>query len=338
MVRKRYDASAFSRLRTGGLLLLTVFVVAVVGYKISGQYSWSEAFWFVVITISTVGYSEHSTFSPTLQIFTVFVILFGISASAYTFGGLVQMMLEGEIERLMGVRRMNRDIESLKDHTIVCGFGRMGRKLVEGLKDKHVAIVVLEKNGELLEQQTGLIGSIGDATEEKVLRRAGIERAKTLVTALPSDAENVFVTLTARNLNPDVFIIARAERESTEAKLKQAGASRVVLPTVVGARRMARMITHPLTADLIDLACEKEFANFGFDELTVRAQSPLASLSVGETEAHRKHKLLVAAILKQDEELVFNPDSEYRFQPGDMVITMGHADDISRFRKEYGID
>lgn len=331
--------SPFRRIQRGALLLSIVFLVAVCGYHFLGEYDWIEAIWMVVVTISTVGYGERSSLDPTLQIFSVLVILLGMSAAAYTFGGLIQMMLEGEIERLLGVRRMSRDLQKLENHTIVCGFGRMGQRVVEELRSRNPNIVVLEKDpavvGKIRGQQELYV--VGDATEESVLRRVGVGKAKTLVAALPTDAENVFITLTARNLNASVQIVSRAEKLSTEIKLKQAGADRVVLPTVVGARQLVRMITRPTTADLIELVYESTFEDFELDEIHIQADSQLAGTCVEDSLMHRKHRLLVVAVKKSDGSLIFNPDREYCFQAGDIVILMGHSQDIARFRGQYAI-
>ncbi|MCG8650383.1 MAG: NAD-binding protein, partial [Pirellulales bacterium] len=286
--------TSLSRVRNGAIVLIAVFVVAVLGFRFWGDYDWIGAIWMVVITISTVGYGEQSSASPAMQLFTVSVILVGMSASVYTMGGLLQLMLEGELERAIGRRRMEQELRKLEDHIIVCGFGRMGQKLAAELREQEGQLVVLESDPAT--QQTinelGLMSVCGDATEEEALLAAGVQRARTLVTALPSDADNVFITLTARNLNGGLQIISRAERQSTEKKLRQAGANRVVMPTLVGARQMARMITHPTTADLMELVAQSGYKDFELGEIEIGSLSPLVGRTVEETEATRKHGLL----------------------------------------------
>ncbi len=336
-LRRHTLKSPLQRIASGGLLLFAVFGIAVVGYRCFGDYDWLQATWMVVITISTVGYSETSTLSPTLQMLTIFVIVVGMSAAAYTFGGLVQLLLAGEIDRLIGMRRMTAEIASLKDHVIICGFGRMGQCLAAELKSHRRESVILELDPDRLREadELGYACLTGDATEETTLTSAGIERARTLVAALSGDAENVFLTLTARNLNSKLQIVARADQVSTEKKLRQAGADRVVMPTVVGSQQMARVITRPTTADLIDLVSQREFADLELDELRVSENSKLVGMSIGETNAHRDHNLLLVAVQSAAGKLTFNPKATHRLSANEVVILMGHTGDIESLRKKY---
>jgi voltage-gated potassium channel len=327
------------RIRIGGIVLGIVFVLAVFGYHYIGGYDWIAAVWMVVITISTVGYGESSQLPASVQAMTIAVILVGISASVYTFGGLIQLLLEGELEYALGRLRMTKDILALSDHTIVCGYGRMGNNLAAELQSQGRELVIIDHDPESIKDATdsGLLCVLGDATEEETLQNSGLQRAATLVSTFPNDAESVFITLTARNLNPAIRIIARAERESTQNKLRQAGADTIVMPTVVGARQMCRMITRPSTAHLINLVDEGSNRDFDLDELEVGTQSPLVGMTVEHTEAHRRHKLLVVAIKTHDGSLKFNPDARESFTAGDVVMLMGHRDHIKRFRDEFGV-
>ncbi len=336
-MRNRQLKSPLQRIASGGVLLLAVFTIAVVGYRLLGDYSWLESVWMIVITISTVGYGESSTLSPTLQLLTIFVILVGMSAAAYTFGGLIQLLLAGEIDRLIGLRRMTVEIANMKDHVIICGFGRMGQSLAAELQSQHRKLVILELNPERLREADtlGYACLSGDATEDATLMSAGIDRAKTMVAALSGDAENVFLTLTARNLSPKLQIVARADHVSTEKKLRQAGADRVVMPTVVGSRQMARVITRPTTADLMELVSQREFADLELDELRISENSKLIGMTVGDSLAHRDHNLLMVAIQTAAGKLTFNPKASHHFAPNEVVILMGHTGDIESFRDKY---
>jgi len=319
-------------------VLTVIFVATVLSYHALG-YDWLDAVWMVVITVSSVGYGEQSEANPETKMLSIAVIVFGLSAAAYTIGGLLQMITEGELERALGRRKMTRDIERLKDHVVICGFGRMGEMLARDLKSMRRLFLIVDNDSERIadaETHRYLCLS-GDATEEETLREAGIERASSLVTGLPNDAASVFITLTSRNLNPNLQIIARAEHPSTEKKLRQAGADRVVMPALVGARQMARLITRPSTADLMELVAETSFLDYELDEIAVPDDSKMAQVTVRETEAHRRHRLLVVAVKEKDGNMVLNPDAEYRFKSGDIVIFMGHTEDISRFREEYGL-
>lgn len=326
------------RIRLGAMVLAVIFVAAVAGYHALG-YDWLDAVWMVVITISSVGYGEDTDSDASVKMLSIAVIVFGLSAAAYTIGGLLQMITEGELERALGHRRMTRDIKRLKDHVVICGFGRMGEMLARDLKSMRRLFVIVDNDLDRISEAEShrYLCLSGDATEEETLRQAGIESARSLVTGLPNDAASVFITLTSRNLNPNLQIIARAEHPSTEKKLRQAGADRVVMPALVGARQMARLITRPSTADLMELVAETSFLDYELDEIAVPDDSKLARVTVRETEAHRRHRLLVVAVKEKDGNMVLNPDAEYTFKSGDVVIFMGHTEDIARFRKEYGL-
>tara|TARA_R110002049_G_scaffold309268_1_gene519532 strand:- start:47056 stop:48063 length:1008 start_codon:yes stop_codon:yes gene_type:complete len=329
--------SSLQRVKQGAVFLSLVFIVAVCGYRFLGDYGWIDAIWMVVVTISTVGYGEHSSLQPSLQLFTVLVILLGMSAAVYTFGGLFQLMLEGELERVIGKRRMTRELEQICDHIIICGFGRMGQNLATELESQKRAVVVVENDANICEDSSsrGFTTVTGDATEEAVLLTAGIERAGTLVATLPKDAESVFITLTARNLNKELNIIARAEHASSENKLYQAGANRVVMPTVVSARQMLRMITRPTTAELMDLVGQSDFEELELDEVKISANSKLSGMTINQTHAHRDHNVLVVAVKRADGTLVFNPGPKQTFAPDDIVMLVGHTNDILTFRQVF---
>lgn len=331
-------SNSLRRVRQGALVLCVLFVVAVIGYRIAGR-SWLDAVYMVVITISTVGYGEDSSLEIREQILTIFVILFGISAAVFTFGGFIQMTMEGELERTLTRGRTTRAIDKLNGHVVLCGYGRIGRILAHELAAHQRPFIVIDKDAEVLAeaQNAGYLVLLGEATEEEVLQSAGVERARTLVTALPSDAANVFITLTSRNLNRDLQIIARGEYPTTEKKLLQAGADRVVLPAAIGALRMAAMITRPSTIELMELVSGKSVLDIEVDEIVVAAGSQLAGKSLAEGPARSRSGLLVVAVKKADGAMTFNPDAQLVFQPGDTIIIMGKQDDIDRFREEYRV-
>jgi voltage-gated potassium channel len=324
----------------GGLVLGSVFVASVVGYRVIGGYDWLDAIWMVTITISTVGFGEAKPSLPVpLQLLTMAVIVTGITAAVYTFSGVFQLILAGELEHILGTRRMTREISGISGHTIICGYGRMGRNLASELSGHRRELVVIDSSREEYASATadGHLCVLGDATDEMTLQSAGLLRAGTLVSTFPNDAENVFITLTARNLNPTIRIIARAEQESTEKKLAQAGANTIVMPTVVGARQMSRMITRPSTAQLIRLVDEGSSEDIDLDELRVGSDSRLVGMTLDQTEAHRQHKLLVVAIKALDGSLKFNPEAKEVIHADDELMVIGHRDQIFKFRKQYGL-
>jgi len=336
--------SPLSRMRRGLVILGATIVVAVCAHKVLTGGTWLDALYMVMITISSVGFTETSQLSPALQVYFILLILVGMSAVGYTLGGLLQMMTAGELQRAMELRRMSRDISQLSGHVILCGYGRMGQILAAELKRQQQPLVVLERDsGRAAEcEEAGYLTIQGDATEESQLLAAGVERAKSLVAALPSDADCVFITLTARNLHPKLLIISRAEHRSSQKKLVQAGADRVVMPATIGAQRIATMLTRPSTVELFELVVDRAQLDVEVDELTLAPGSALVGRTAKELDARRKTGLLIVAIKLGSEgrgeaaaRMLFNPDPEHRFAAGDTLIVMGAVQDIARFREQF---
>jgi voltage-gated potassium channel len=327
-----------ARIRIGFFVLGAVFVAAVWGYYLlHPDMGMVYAVWMAVITISSVGYGKEAASTALEQLFDVGVIVTGMSATAYTLGGLVQMLTEGEIERILGRRRMEREIDSLANHVIVCGYGRIGEQLSNELRLRKKPFVVLESDSEKISEMIddGILHLQGNATDEDLLLEAGVDRAKTIACTLPSDADNVFITLTSRNLNAQINIIARAEAPPTARKLKQAGANRVVLPTVIGAQSMARMVLKPSTADLIELLAESTFLDVELDEIEVPQESKLVGMQVRHSQPPRKNRVLFVAVKRASNEMVFNPHADFEFAAGDTIVMMGRLEDIEEFRNVY---
>ncbi|REJ65886.1 MAG: potassium channel protein [Planctomycetota bacterium] len=322
------------RIRLGAFLLAMVLVGSVIGYHfLDPDTHWLDDLYMVVITVSSVGFTERPDTTWQFQLFTIGVIVFGMSAAVYTIGGFLQLITVGEIDRVLGVRKMAQGIQRLDQHVIICGFGRMGRRLASELGRERRSFVVVENRPEAAEDASrdGHLVQLGDAREEDVLRAAGVERCRVLVTALPVDADNVFITLTGRNLNPGAMIIARGEHPSTTQKLRQAGANRVVMPTAIGAQRMATMITRPSTGEFLELVADDRVMDVELDELTVTAGSPLLERSVDEIVADWPHTMLIVAVKMAGGKMVFRPEPDYRLAAGDTVILMGQSEDVARF-------
>lgn len=332
------------RLQLGATVLAILITIGVVGYMLAG-YSLIDAIYMVVITVSTVGYEEvHDVRSPWLKLFTIVFIVLGMTAAFYTMGGLIQMWAEGEIERAIGARRRTRGIEQLNRHVIVCGYGRMGQILAEELHRQGRPLVVIDRDPERAKEAEaeGFLSVTGDATEEETLQAAGIARARTLATVLPDDASNVFITLTGRDLKRELKIIARGEFPSTQKKLFQAGANHVVLPAATGAMQMANMITRPSAVELMEqvagrgrLDMQIADVDVRIDEVFVPADSVLVGKSLLESDIRKKVGLIVVGVKHASGQMIFNPDVDLVFDAGDVVIVMGHGDDVRRFEKEY---
>jgi voltage-gated potassium channel len=327
-------------LRIGLVLLATIFIVGVAGYRLAG-WTLIESIYMVAMILSTVGMEEvrDMSSSPGLQLFTTGLIVVGVSTTLYIIGASVQMMTQGEINRALGLQRVSREIRRLGDHVIICGFGRMGEILAGQLRQRNRSLVVVENDPERIAEamERGYLTVNDNATEEEALESAGVRRATTLVTTLPRDADNVFITLTARDLNPRLHIIARAESQPTEKKLVQAGANRVVLPAATGAMRMAAMITRPSMVELIELVAGREVAEVEVDELALPPECELVGRTVGESHIRSRNGLLIVAVRRGNNELLFAPGADMRFEPGDRVLVIGRLTDIERFRRDHGI-
>lgn len=320
-------------IRQAVVLSAVVLLVSVVAFRAFTDRNWLESLYHVVITISSVGYGETTGVDPTEQILNILLIAVGMSILAYTAGVLLRVFIEGEIAKSLGRRRMSRDIDRLDGHVIICGFGRIGQMLSTELTARKRDYVIVDDD-EVACDEARLANHLvveGDATEEETLSRAGVERARTLVTALPEDADNVFITLTARSMNRNLFLIARGEIVSTQRKLLKAGADRVILPAAIGAQRIAAMITKPSTLELLDLVTDHSQLEVELEEFKLDKASPLAGKSLKDSSVIRASGLLIVAVKAATGLMAFNPRAEHVLNAGDVIIAMGRSEDLAAF-------
>lgn len=332
------------RLLTTLVFFLTTCATAAAVYVAHG-WGLTDAIYMVVITIFGVGYGEVRPIDTlTLRTVTMMLIVVSYGCVIYIAGGFVQMVMEGEINRAINRRRMTRGIEELRGHTILCGFGRAGRILAEELRRAGAAFVVIDQDEAKLNdaEALGMLILEGNAVEEAVLERAGVARARVVATVLPDDAANVFITLTARELNPNVEIIARAEHPSTEKKLLRSGANRVVLPAVIGGQRMAQLITRPGAAEMlasreshVELQHELDTIGLKLEELAITAGSPLDGQTVGDIELKGNRSFLIVAVRRPTGEIVLDPPGDSPLAGGDAVIVLGHAGELPQLARRY---
>lgn len=324
-----------------------VCAIGVAGYRSAG-WDAMDAVYMVIITVFGVGYGEVQPITtPGLRALTMGLIVGGYAAAVYVVGTLVQFVTEGEINRAMGARRMTRGIDQLVDHTIICGYGRIGRILARELGQAKLPFVVVDASPDKIldAEAAGCLVVSGDAAREDVLERAGVARAARLATVLPSDAANVFVTLTATGLNHHLEVIARAEDPASEKKLRRSGASTVVMPAAIGAERISHMVMRPGAAELLAKGSlghvlRDELLKLGLEiaELRITAQSSLVSRTVGEIEVRGNRGFLIVGIRRRDGSVVVNPDASEPLAEDDTVVVVGHPQDLPELRARFELE
>ncbi len=325
-------AGLFRKLQRSLLYLAAVFVVSVAGYLI---YGWNliDSVYMVVITMFGVGFGEvHPLDNAAGKIFTMFVIIGGTSGVVFVIGEVIRFITEGEIMKAIGELKKSRQVEEISGHAIICGYGRIGQILAKSLADENFPFVVVDLDDArlALAEATGYLFVKGSATEEETLLRAHVERAQVLATVLPQDTLNVFITLTARNLNRHLRIIARGEQPSTEKKLRQAGADEVVLPAAIGGARIAHSITRPASTKFLGEArglLQEELKHLGveIDELRLHRHTHLIGKTVGELQAMSDGNMLVIALERGDGTILRSGFLQEPLGKGDAVIIIGRV-------------
>ncbi len=315
--------------------LLVLTSVGALGYMLIVGMSFIDALYMTVITLSTVGYREVQPLGTGGQVFTMLLIFSSLGIVLYGASLIARDVIEGEFQRTFGRRKVERQIAQLSDHFIVCGFGRMGRIVCKELVAKPVPFVVVEKEPEALRhlEAEQLLCVEGDATEDTVLLQAGIKRARGLVSALSTDSDNVYVALTARELNPDLLIVARAEDERSERKLLHAGATRVVSPYVIGGHRMAHALLRPAVLDVIDLATHYRSIELQIEEITIPKGAFAEGASVQQSGIRDALGIIVIAIKKLNGEMVFNPAPDALIDAGDRLVVIGQTTSLHELER-----
>ncbi len=313
-------------------LLLLTLVFGTFGYHNVEEMPFFDAFYMTIITITTVGFSEIKPLSSTGRVITVIVITTGLATGTYTLGMIFKIFIEGELLKFYGRRKLERDIAKLKDHFIICGYGRIGKIISAELSAEKIPFIVIEQDpaaADLLDK-TGFLYLEMDATSEDALVKAGIMNAKGLVTAVYSDANNVFISLTAKGLRPDIFILSRASDLKNEGKLKRAGASRVVSPYLIGGRRMAQVLKRPTVVDFIDIAMMESNLGLMMEEAKVRKTSPLVGKTLIKSGLRQDYGVIIVAIKKNSGEMIFNPTPTQTLNEGDILVVLGKQGDLKR--------
>lgn len=322
-------------LRLALLFLLCVIATGTGGYSLIEGWRPLDALYMTVITIASVGFREVHDLSDHGRVFTIALIIFGAGIIAYALSSLVQFMVEGEIRRFFGRKKVEKEISKLKDHYIVCGYGRIGALICRELHTKPLPFVIVEQSAPLCEkiENEGLLYVQGNATDDDALIAAGILRAKGLITVVTSDTDNVYITLTARGLNPGLFILARAGEEGSEKKLERAGASKVISPYTIGAARMAQAVLRPSVMDFIEIATAGQNLELQLEEIRVAASSTLVSHSLITSGIRRDLGLIIVGIKKRHGEMLFNPAPDTVIEASDVLIALGQQSAIQNLER-----
>lgn len=314
-----------------------VVIIGVAGYVALG-WSLFDAFYMVVITVSGVGFGEVRPLrSVAERVHTILVITFGMVAVGYTLARFIQFLTEAEILNVVGHRRMRRHIELLAGHTVVAGYGRVGALVCEELAAAELPFVAIELGAEKVPEieARGYLYVLGDATEESILRDAGLPRAGQLVTVMPHDAANVYITLTARQMAPKVKIIARAEQSSTQKKLRQAGADHVILPAQIGAHRIVSLLTNPSAVEFAELVTQRSSLAIEMDDIPIRDASPLRGQTLRDADIGRRTGVIVIAVKRADGRVEFPPSGDEPLGPNDSIVVLGRRSNLDQFRRLF---
>lgn len=326
--------------RTIGLvppvLMLGLWLVSgTVGYMVIEGWNLLDALYMTVITLSTVGYSEVHPLSTTGRVFTSGLVLVGLGTVFYAFTSIGQMVVEGELADMLGRRRMRNEVRNLEDHYIVCGYGRTSRPVVEGLEQSGHPFCVIDVDEETEPElrEEGFLYLVGDATEEDVLETAGIHRARGLLALLPSDPDNLYLTMTAKNMNPDARVIARASDDQAGTYLRRGGADEVVSPYETAGNQVLQTALKPAVVELMELATPREHLQLSLEEVTVEADSPLDGRTIQESEIRRRCGVIIVAIKRANGEMTFNPDPNEPLERGDDLVALGEREDLETLAK-----
>jgi voltage-gated potassium channel len=315
--------------------LAALLVGGTLGYHFIEGWALFDGLYMTVITLATIGYGEVQPLSKAGRGFTMILIVFGVALFGFLLSILTQALIESELANTLGRRRVFRDISQLKDHYILCGAGKVGMRIVEEIRKKGEHFVVIERDSMVAERLLthGDLVLIGDATDEAVLEGARVRTARALITAASSDPENVYIVLTARGLNPNMYIVARAEDQAAERQLIRAGANKVVTPVLMASHRMAQAALSPAVADFIELTTMTETLDLNFEQILIAAGSPLNGKKLKDSGIRSEHSAMIVAITPPAGAMIFNPDGEQELHAGDLLIAIGTRAGLTKLKQ-----
>lgn len=317
-----------------GLLCFTL-VVGTAGFKLIEGYSWFDGFYMTLMNITTIGYQESRPLSSAGRVFNSFLVLFGVSAMFLAVGAFTQTVIELELQDWYGKRRKRRMISNLHNHYIVCGFGRVGRNASYEFQRANAPFLVIDSDEQRVSKaaNAGMLAIVADATQDDSLRESGVLRARGLIAALPSDAENLFIILSAKALNPGLTVVTRVSEEEAGEKLRRAGADTVLTPYAMAGRQLADVLLRPHVVEFLDFARSNIGPKITMEQLCVSSSAEFTKKTIGELLALRRAGAIVLAIRKQGGETIFNPPAEVEISAGDSLIVMGERSSLQKLEQ-----
>jgi voltage-gated potassium channel len=313
------------------ILFSVIMLVGTSGYVLIEDWPLVDAFYMAIITVTTVGFGEIHPLTPAGRLFTSALIILGVAGITYTFSVLTKFLIEGQVSDTLEEFRMDRKIEELEGHHIVCGFGRVGSRVCADLQREGLDVVVIDNDLGAVERarERGLLALQGNAGEDRVLEEAGIHRARSVVSVVASDADNLFVVVTARVLNPDLYIVCRAEGDDNFDKLLGAGADRVVSPYSIGGHLIAQTVVRPDVVDFLDVVMYDDSLKLQLEDLEIDAGSSLVGQTLDEARIRETIGANVLGIKRADE-IIVSPETSARLEVGDILVTLGTREQLAR--------
>ncbi|MBA7561368.1 Glutathione-regulated potassium-efflux system protein KefC [subsurface metagenome] len=319
-------------------LIILMILIGTIGFHVIEGWSFLDCLYMTVITIFTVGFKEVRVLSPQGQIFTIFVILGGVGTAIFAFTKIAEIAFEGGISKFWRRRKMEKELKNLKDHYIICGHGRMGKIVRERLEEEKLSFVVIDNKEEKLEdlkQTNSCLFIEGDATHEDILTKAGIKKAKGLAALLPTDADNLYLVLSAKLINPSLFILSKAMDEEAERKILQIGANKIVSPYKLSGLKIAQGLIRPTLVDFMDLIIRRKELALYMEELVVKKDSKIVNRNLTECDIRRTANVIVVAMKKPGKDIEFNPSPDIKIKTGDILLVLGDKDAVNQFENIY---
>ena len=330
----KYRSRPIFRIRYALIALLAAILIGTIGFTLIEHWTVGDSLYVTVQTLTTVGYGDIPPHSPMGRAFAVLIMLIGAGGVALAVSTIVQSVVQSELVATFGERRLTRKISKMHDHYIICGSGRVGSHLIRDLSGANQSFVVIDNDPQRAAEfsQRGIAVLVADATLEETLREVGVDRARGLAACLPNDADNVYVVLTARDLNPNLRIVARAAEEQAEAKLLRAGANHVVAPTIIGGHRIAVALTKPAVSEFMDSITANELG-LGFEQVEVDAASHLVGQELRATPIRSELDVVIISIRRQDGQILFNPAADCKIESGDILIAIGRTESLTKLNQ-----